>query len=127
MIFIENNTQKVTYNSKRICIGSKHKGDYVTISDMLYVEAYENYSWLLLKQGKKLLSYKSIKHYEDTLDSNEFTRIHRSYLVNLSYVKAYDKKYRLIYLKNATVLSVSFRRNHDFSQRIHAYYQLQIN
>ncbi len=77
------------------------------------------------QQGKKLLSYKPIKYYEDTLVRNGFFRSHRSYLVNLSFIKAYDKKYRLIYLKNGTVLSVSFRRNHDFSKQIDAYYQSQ--
>jgi DNA-binding LytR/AlgR family response regulator len=124
---IEKNKQKVVLNNRRICVGSNYKRAYVFISDILYVEANENYSWLHLKQGKKLLSYKCLKHYEDTLVRNGFFRSHRSYLINLSYVKAYDKKYRLIYLKNGMVLSVSFRRNHDFSKRIQEYHQPQTN
>jgi len=115
---IEKKKQEVVSNNGRICVGSKHKGDYVSIRDILYIEANENYSWLHLKQGNKLLSYKSIKHYEDTLELEGFTRIHRSHLVNISYVKAYEKKYRLLYLKGNIQLSVSYRRNQDFSKII---------
>jgi DNA-binding LytR/AlgR family response regulator len=115
---IEKNKQKATRNNKRICIGTKHKGDYVNVHDILYVEACENYSWLHLSSGKKFLSGKPLKHYQDELQVNRFVRIHRSCLVNLSYVKAYEKKYRLLHLKGNITLSVSCRKNDSFSEMI---------
>jgi len=115
---IEKNKQKTTPYTKRICIGTKHKGDYVNVHDIVYVEAYENYSWLHLRSGKKFLSGKAIKHYMNELQSNRFVRIHRSYLVNLSYVKTYEKKYRLLHLQGNITLSVSFRKQPSFSRII---------
>ena len=117
---IEKKTQKTTPNNKRICIGTKHKGDYVNVHDIVYVEAYENYSWLHVCNGKKFLSGKSLKHYVDKLQASRFTRIHRSYLVNLSFVKAYEKKYRLLHLQGDITLSVSFRKQPSFSRMIAA-------
>jgi len=115
---IEKNKQKTTSYSKRICIGTKHKGDYLNVRDIVYVEAHENYSWLHLSNGRKFLSGKPLKHYADKLHANRFVRIHRSYLVNLSFVKAYEKKYRLLHLHENITLSVSFRKLPSFSKMI---------
>lgn len=121
-MIITENTKKtsrdILHNRKRICVGSKHKGDYIDIHDVLYVEAFENYSWLHLTGGKKLLSCKPIKHYEDKFVSNGFVRIHRSHLVNLSHVKTYEKRCRLLHLKENIMLSVSHRKNISFSKII---------
>ena len=121
MITTENKkkvSSDVLHDSKRICIGSKQKGDYVNVHDVLYVEAFENYSWLHLTRGEKLLSCKPIKHYQDEFEANGFARIHRSHLVNLSHVKTYEKRYRLLYLKGNIMLSVSHRKNVSFSKMI---------
>lgn len=121
MIITENiktSKQKTAQDHKRICIGTKHKGDYINVHDIVYVEASENYSWLHLSNGKKFLSGKSLKHYVDELKANRFVRIHRSYLVNLSFVKAYEKKYRLLHLLGSITLSVSFRKQPNFSRII---------
>lgn len=110
--------QRLLEDNNYICVGSKHKGDYVNVHDILYVEAYESYSWLHLRNGKKLLSCKSLKHYGDELNTSRFARIHRSYLVNLSFVKAYEKRYRLLHLQGNITLSVSCRKNCSFSEMI---------
>ena len=115
---IEKNKQITAPYTKRICIGTKHKGDYVNVHDIVYVEACENYSWLHLSNGKKFLSGKPLKHYVDELYANRFVRIHRSYLVNLSYVKMYEKRYRLLHLQGNITLSVSFRKQPSFSRII---------
>ncbi len=43
-------------------------------SDSEYVNFYSN--------GKKIMSYQSLKSLEKTLDPNQFIRVHRSYIVN---------------------------------------------
>ncbi|WP_430413035.1 LytR/AlgR family response regulator transcription factor [Kordia sp.] len=82
----------------------------------MYIEAYENYSWLHLRGGTKLLSSKPIGYHEQQLTDDRFIRVHRSYLINLTHLKFYEPKYRLVYLKGEMVLPVSFRRSRKFSQ-----------
>lgn len=106
------------HTNQYIRLGTKHKGDYVLKETIIYIEAYENYTWLHLKNGSKLLSSKSIGYHEEKLLDNTFVRIHRSYLINLSHVKFYEKKYRLVYLKGEIVLPVSHRKNRFISKMI---------
>jgi two-component system LytT family response regulator len=46
----------------------------------------------VLNGAKDIVASKNIKEFEDTLISeNGFVRVHRSYLLNLSYVQRYNK------------------------------------
>ncbi|WP_053002646.1 LytR/AlgR family response regulator transcription factor [Kordia jejudonensis] len=119
MIQVENNTintHGIINNKDYICLGSKHKGQYISKHSILFVEAYENYAWLYLNDNTKLLSSKPIGYYEDLLASDGFTRIHRSYLINISHLKLYERKYRLVHLRGAITLPVSHRKTHTFSK-----------
>lgn len=115
MIQIDN-TIKNAYDTNYICLGSKHKGTYIHKSQIIYIEAYDSYSWLHLSDGTKQLSCKSIGYYEENFSQDNFIRIHRSYLINLSHLKLYEQKYRLVHLKGETVLSVSYRKNRLLSK-----------
>ncbi|WP_420571925.1 LytR/AlgR family response regulator transcription factor [Kordia sp.] len=121
MVEIENKLKKknsIFQNKNYLLIGSKHKGEYILKERIVYVEAYENYSWLHLSNGTKHLSCKSIGYYQEQLIQDGFLRIHRSYLINLSHLKLYEPKYRLVHLKKELVLPVSFRRNRTLSKEI---------
>ena len=112
------NLEKSVGSANYICLGSKHKGTYIHKSQIVYIEAYECYTWLHLVGGSKMLSCKPIGYYEKRFAENAFIRIHRSYLINLFHLKSYEQKYRLIYLKGGTVLSVSYRKNRLLSKMI---------
>lgn len=99
-----------------IRLGTKHKGNYVEKSKILYIEAYQCYSWLYLIGGSKQLSTKPLGYYKKLLAEDSFLQIHRSYLINVSYIKNYEPNYRLVHLKNSITLSVSFRRTPHISK-----------
>ncbi len=113
---IEKQTAKNQNNSIRI--GSKHKGRHVFITEIIYVEANENYTFLHLSNGECLISGKGLKYYENLLENQGFARIHRSFLVHLIHIKEYEKKYRLLHLSGNTILSVSYRRKSILSKII---------
>lgn len=121
MPFSEKNTashfQDISQSGHHICIGSKHKGDYVAINTIIYLEAYGGYTWFHLSDDSKVLSVKSIGYYQEIFSSEGFIRIHRSYLVNPSQIKKYEPDYRLIHLKRTITLPVSVRRNRQLSKK----------
>ncbi|MEM6718512.1 MAG: LytTR family DNA-binding domain-containing protein [Bacteroidota bacterium] len=98
-------------NSQYLRIGSKHKGAYFKKSLIIYIEACESYSWIHLIDGSKVLSSKTIGYYEELFSNENFTRIHRSYLINPLHLKRYEPRYRLVHLYGEHVLSVSHRKN----------------
>lgn len=62
------------------------------INDIIYIKGEGAYSEFSLKDGNTLLVSKNLKYYEDTLEQHaQFLRAHRSYIVNVNYVKNHDK------------------------------------
>ncbi|MCU4155138.1 response regulator transcription factor [Carboxylicivirga sp. A043] len=72
------------------------KGTILTVVDLqnlLYLEAQDDYVMLYTETGNYLKS-KTMKYFEEHLPSEQFIRIHRSYIVNASKIKGlepYDK------------------------------------
>lgn len=61
------------------------------IEDIMYIESNNNYSLFYFNNGDQVLVTKTLKYYEETLDSDTFTRIHQSFLVNINYIEEYSK------------------------------------
>ena len=57
----------------------------VPYSQIVFVEAYEDYSFVHTNQDKYLTSFR-LKYLEDRLRSHRFFRVHRKFLVNLELV-----------------------------------------
>ena len=85
------------------------------ISTIVYCEADENYTRIHLASGEVLLVPRTLKSIEELLPGSYFFRIHKSYLVNLNFVKSYTKinGYKAV-LENGTELDVAVRRNEEF-------------
>jgi len=73
----------------------------VSINDILYCKADDNYCEVFTKE-KKILVTKPLKEVESLLleKSIHFFRIHRSYIVNTLHIDQYDKKEGVIIIKS---------------------------
>lgn len=63
--------------------GSMHLG----ISEILYVEAFGRNSRLYMRDGREIDCYAGIGELREKLPADEFVGCHRSYIVNLRYVR----------------------------------------
>ncbi|MBR0501880.1 MAG: response regulator transcription factor [Paludibacteraceae bacterium] len=70
------------------------KADYklyrVDYANLIYVEGQSEYVTFHLKDKKRITAYYSLKRLEVELPSNEFVRIHKSYIVSLSYIESVE-------------------------------------
>lgn len=64
-----------------IMLKSEHRIYKVNFANILYIEGLKEYVIFHLKQGKKIITLKSMKNLEEILPDN-FMRIHRSYIIN---------------------------------------------
>jgi two-component system LytT family response regulator len=71
---------------QRVALRSAGKIAFVSIEDILFVQAAENYVQLNLKASRHLL-HVPIATLEASLDPQEFLRIHRSIIVNVRHVR----------------------------------------
>lgn len=92
----------------KMCLRHSNKMELICISEILYLESAGSYTYFYL-EGRKVVVSKTLKTYVDALPI-DFMRIHRSYLVNLKFVKELDINGKSIILLNGKKLSVSIRK-----------------
>ncbi|WP_127136569.1 LytR/AlgR family response regulator transcription factor [Flagellimonas oceanensis] len=83
------------------------------ISDIYFCKADDNYTEIYLEK-KRIVVSKTLKYFEEALQSYSFARIHKSYLVNVTEVVKYKKgKGGSVVLSNGKELSVSASKKAD--------------
>ena len=84
--------QTANYNSlpKKIALPQLGGINYVNVESIASLEADGNYTIIHKTDLQKLVISKSLKEFDDLLDPNIFVRIHKSYIVNIHYVKEYS-------------------------------------
>ena len=80
----------------------------VMSSDIVYVEAFDNYANVYTETGKFMISH-TLKSVEKTLIPLGFHRIHRSYLINFDHIDSISENY--VFLKGLKVqIGKSYRK-----------------
>ena len=65
--------------------------EVVQVSQIIRCEAFDNFTYIFLSNGRKLVICRTLKHFESMLSDYDFLRVHKSHLVNLQYIKQYKK------------------------------------
>jgi two-component system, LytTR family, response regulator len=85
------------------------------IDNIVYCQADENYTQIYTSSGESILVSRTLKAVEELLPAAYFYRIHKSYLVNLNFVKEYTRaEGHHIHLDNGVKLEVATRRQDEF-------------
>ncbi len=95
--------------SNRIVIKDGSKIKIIPAQDILYLEAADDYVKVHTKDGY-FLKNKTMAHFEKALDTTQFARTHRSYIINLSQITRidpYEKDGHVAILRNGTKVPVS--------------------
>lgn len=75
-----------TVDSTRFFVKGDKKHHQINLKDLLYIEAYGNYTKLFLKD-EMIVSHEKISHYEEILDASNFLRVHKSFIVAIDKIK----------------------------------------
>lgn len=75
---------------KKIALPQLGSISFIEVDDMVSLQADSNYTIIHMKDMQKLVISKTLKDFEELLDENQFARIHKSYVVNLKYIKEYS-------------------------------------
>ncbi len=89
-------TTKIDSNEKFLFIKSEHKIIRINLSDIKYVEGMREYVRIHLVNQKPIMSLVSMKKMEENLSSDNFMRVHRSYIVNLDKITTVERN-RIIF------------------------------
>ena len=111
-VLIENLKEKTSSNRK-IGIPSMNGIDFVTIDDIAICEGDQKYTNVILENGDKILSSYNIGEFNKILESAGFFLSHRSFLINLSKIRQYQKDGTIV-LDNGMTAPLARRRKEEF-------------
>tara|TARA_R110002096_G_scaffold74101_2_gene175883 strand:+ start:136065 stop:136799 length:735 start_codon:yes stop_codon:yes gene_type:complete len=93
----------------RIVLKDAGKIKIIPVKDIIHLEADDDYVKIYSISGK-YLKKKTLQFYEDGLSKELFCRIHRSHLINLSFlerIEAYEKNSHIALLKDGSKIPIS--------------------
>jgi two-component system LytT family response regulator len=96
-------------SASRVVLKVKNEIKIIPVNEIKYLEANDDYVNIYTKEGK-FLKNKTLSFYEKSLESSQFVRVHRSYLVNISEItkiEPYEKEGYLLKLRGGESIPVS--------------------
>lgn len=86
------NGSRPEYLSNRLIISHQQGIKFITLRDIVYLEASNTYTTIVLQSGEKIITSKPINRFERKLSSHWFFRIHKSHIINIYHFKEYLSK-----------------------------------
>jgi two-component system, LytTR family, response regulator len=112
------NFKKQESGLKKIAVPTAEGFDFILIEEIIRCEAQGPYTRIFIKGSKSILVSKPLKEYETLLPDTIFLRIHNSHLVNLNFIKKYNRgRGGYIEMDDGTMLEVAIRRKDEFLSR----------
>jgi len=113
------NFKNVQQQNKKITVPTISGLIFLDVQDIIRCQSDINYTTIYTTDKQKILVAKTLKEFEEILSGFNFFRVHNSHLINLSYIKKYNKgKGGTVQLLDNTEIEVSTRRKDEFLQRI---------
>lgn len=88
---------------------------FVTVSDILYCEADLNYTKVFTLNEGGFLSTKTLKEFEESFDPQQFFRCHKSWIINLTFIKKYSRSEgNRVQMIDEKWIDISVRKKDEF-------------
>lgn len=89
------------------------------LDDIVRCEADDNYTTFFLKNREKIVVSKTLNNFDKLLADLFFCRVHSKHLINLRYVKKYEKgKGGMVVLQDGSAVPVSESKRNEFLSRL---------
>lgn len=106
-----------TNRAKKIVLKTAEHIYIVNLNDIMYCESERSYTTFYMADGSHILVSQTLGDYEELFKKYGFIRTHKSYLINLQFIKRYDKgEGGHIVLHDNTSLPVATRKKEQLLQ-----------
>jgi len=113
------NTHKRNDTIKKIIVPTISGFEFLEIANIVRCQSEINYTTIYLNDKQKLVVAKTLKEFEELLSDYSFFRVHNSHLINLAFIKSYNKgKGGSVKLSDGTEIEVSSRRKDEFLKKV---------
>ena len=80
------------YKNSRLKLPTREGTELIYISKIVWCHADGSYTRLGIFEKEPVFISKNLKYFDDNLPHQDFIRVHKSYLINIRYVKSYKNK-----------------------------------
>ena len=88
---------------------------FVNINDLVWLEARGSYTFVYMQDQQKIMVSRTLKEFEDILPTENFSRVHQSYIINHFFIKKYNRgRGGTIEMEDGTTIEVSMRKKDEF-------------
>ena len=107
----------------RISIPTRNGYVIIRNTDIIHLEASDNYTMIYLIDGSRHLSSKNIKVYEENLNQEVFFRTHKSHIINVEHhLKEFSRSEgNMAVLTNGINVPIARRKMSNFLSRINTF------
>ncbi|MCF8345352.1 MAG: LytTR family DNA-binding domain-containing protein, partial [Bacteroidales bacterium] len=94
---------------ERVAVRSGRNIHVIPVDEIVYIEAEGDYVMIHSTKGN-FLKEKTMKFFENHLPENEFVRVHRSFIINIGFVKrieAYEKESHIVLMEKGDIIKTS--------------------
>ncbi len=85
------NMGSMAHKAKKIVLRTADNMHIVNLNDIMYCESERSYTTFFMADKTKVMVSQTLGDYEDMFNDYGFMRIHKSYLINLQFIKRYEK------------------------------------
>ena len=112
--------EELSFKEDFLFIKSEHKIIKINLKDITYMESMREYVRIHLKNRSPLMTLISMKKLEESVPSDIFMRVHRSFIVNLQSITTIERN-RIVY-DEKTYIPVSEQYREAFRAYVEQYF-----
>ncbi len=110
-------TNLQTPKNKTLALRTSERIYLLEVNNIIRCEADRNYTYFFVNDQKKHIVSQPMKEFEDILKDYGFIRIHKSHLINMSFIESFDKADGgYVVLKDKTQIPVSRRKKNELME-----------
>jgi two-component system LytT family response regulator len=89
---LQENLQNTGHQNKKIILKTTENIYLLDLHNITCCESDDNYTRIHTSDGDKILVSKTLREYDDMLAGCGFYRVHKSFLINLSHIRRFEKQ-----------------------------------
>lgn len=91
----------------KIAIAGQNGVSFIELNEIVFAEASNNYSKLILTDKRIFILSKTLKDVQEVLEESHFLRVHRQYIINLNHVKQFNRNESILTMDNGEHLPIA--------------------
>ena len=104
----------------RLAVPTREGVEFIQLENILRLEADGNYTFIYLRNKKKLYTSKTLKTFDELLPKEKFYRPHQSHMIRIESMKKYIKTDGgYIVMEDGARISISRSKRQEFSDRFY--------